>query len=80
MSNPRVVGVIFGVLLALAGGWFWSYLPDNDFLRLVGAVTYPEIATGLDGTGLVITALVLVLALGVFAGVAVFWGIIGVAG
>ncbi|MDZ4762898.1 MAG: hypothetical protein SGI73_00005, partial [Chloroflexota bacterium] len=70
-TRAIVVGSVLGVLLALSGVWFWSYMPDRDFLRLLGALADPEIAQNVDRVGLMISAIVFLFVFGVVVGVGV---------
>ncbi len=76
-TRAIVVGSVLGVLLALSGVWFWSYMPDRDFLRLLGALADPEIAQNVDRVGLMISAIVFLSVFGV-VGVGVGVGGVGV--
>jgi len=79
-TRAIVVGSVLGVLLALSGVWFWSYMPDRDFLRLLGALADPEIAQNVDRVGLMISAIVFLFVFGVVVGVGVVGVGVGVGG
>ncbi len=79
-TRAIVVGSVLGVLLALSGVWFWSYMPDRDFLRLLGALADPEIAQNVDRVGLMISAIVFLFVFGVVVGVGVVVVGVGVVG
>jgi hypothetical protein len=55
--RAMMVGAASGALLVLSGAWFWSHLPGRDLLQLWGAITFPEIAAGVDWLALALSAL-----------------------
>ncbi|MBL8131060.1 MAG: hypothetical protein JNL42_04315 [Anaerolineae bacterium] len=68
-TRMMIFGGIAGALLALSGIMFWSYLPNHDLLRFLGALSNPELAAPLDSRYLFASALVFALSLNAIFGV-----------